>query len=75
MASVDFGSVERRLVDFVFTKRPDNPPEILRIDATSRLLAHAAHADADAADASRDQFLASFPKNLRQLRALFDPHT
>ena len=60
------------LVDIVFIKRPDSSSEILRIDATTKLLVSAVKAHAEDADAVRQCFLRSFPKTSAVLSTLFD---
>jgi hypothetical protein len=63
------------LVDLVFGKRTDASSEIVRIDATNRLLVAAANGNPENADAIRQSFLDSFPSTRSGLATLFDAST
>src|SRR5450830_342764 len=60
------------LVDAVFTKRSDTSFEIVRIDATNRLLVSAVAGSPNSAEEIRQTFLNSFPKTRSPLSRLFD---
>jgi hypothetical protein len=60
------------LVNSVFIKRPDLPSEIVRVDATSRLLVAAANGNPTDADEIRQAFLSSFPTSRPAFSRLFD---
>jgi hypothetical protein len=71
-ATWSLGGWNDALVDSVFIKRADLPSEIVRIDATSRLLVAAANGNATDADKIRQAFLSSFPTSRAAFSRLFD---
>jgi hypothetical protein len=60
------------LVGVVFGKRPETPPEILRIDATNRFLFAAANAAPEDGTIARKLFLETFPSTRTEFSRLFD---
>ena len=60
------------LVDIVFARRPDTPPEIVHIDATNRLLLEVTKSDPKDASDARQFFLNSFPRVRSDFSLLFD---
>jgi hypothetical protein len=60
------------LVNGVFIKRPDLPAQVIRIDATSRLLVAAANGKSLEADEIHKSFIGCFPRSRSAFGRLFD---
>jgi hypothetical protein len=60
------------LVDVVFGKRAESPPEILRIDATNRFLLAAANVLPEDGTIVRKLFFEAFPSTRTEFSRLFD---